>query len=400
MSDPIQRPIFNDGQILNAVDLEATVDYARDQQARHERYLHSWGIGYGFDLAKTPRTTAAGTSYVEVTVRAGLAVDGRGRQVVLASDQFLDPATFKSAQVYNPASRDPWYPVYVRGLLPQPVTQTSLTGACGGANLPTRETEGVQFIFRPPGPSSNSDSPYATPAPGDPTDPPTSVQPWDILIGFVQWDGTSQFTDAQTHNDAGITRRRAGVQAERVEAHDGSLTLQTSSAATKLMVVLQEKAGNTPGSLTFGGDDGQGGVKKLLHVDDQGNLSVQGKITSNTPLPPGSILVQSGIATDGVILPLPSGVQEDAVTAGHVLLHIEVVPILLDITQMTGVSPAPFAAFPLQCFVDQDRRVNCLVRAAAFASSATGPSIVTTDAAGTCRYTLIAAPPAAGGSSS
>jgi hypothetical protein len=390
MSNSILRPIFNDGQILSAADLVATVDYPREQLGRHERYLHSWGIAYGFDLKTTPKTDATTQkSYVEVTVAPGLAIDGRGREVVLNADQLLDPVDFSTAHVFDPApaSKDAWYPVYVRGLPPTKVTQTSLTGACSAANQATRETEDVQFIFKAPNPLSNSDAPYSTPGPGDPTDPPNSGQAWDILIGFVQWDGTSQFKDARAHNDAGITRRLAGVQADRIEARDGSLTLQSSDTpATKLMVVVKEKVGNIPGSMTFGGDDGHGGVTNLLQIDDSGNLSIKGKFQSGTSLPPGATSVQSGLATDGVILPLPAGVSETDFTGNKVALHIQVVPVVPDVSQSTDAT-SPFAAVPLLCHVDGDRRVHCVIRSL----TTPGGPITTTDTPGTCRYTVIAA---------
>ena len=404
MSDSIQRPVFNDGQILNAADLGASVDYARDQLARHERYLHSWGIAYGFDFKKAPKTDAStGKGYVEVTVTAGLAIDGRGREVVLTVDQLLDPVTFSTAHVYDPASKDPWYPVYVRGLLPQLVTQTSLTGACGGANQATRETEDVQFTFLAPGPLNNSTAPYtSTPAPGDPTDPPKNVRAWDILIGFVQWDGTSQFKDARAYNDAGITRRLAGVQANRVEARDGSLILQTSNtAATRLMVVVKEKAGDIPGSMTFGADDGNGGVTNFLQIDDKGDLSIKGKFQSGSSLAPGAVSIQSGLATDGVILPLPAGVSEADVTGNKVVLHIQVEPVLPTLPMVnatTTILPSPLAALPLQCHVDGDRRVNCFIRSLMSIASSGNQVLTFVDTPGMCRYTLIATKPALGGS--
>src|ERR1700678_4567919 len=107
MSDSaIERPIFYDGQILDATDLGASVDYARDELARHERYSHSWGVNFGYDLSMN------GT---DAMVAAGVAIDGRGRQLVLVSDQVLDPTTFQNAHVFDPSVQNGWYPVYVRG---------------------------------------------------------------------------------------------------------------------------------------------------------------------------------------------------------------------------------------------------------------------------------------------
>ena len=52
----IERPFFFEGQILGAADLQAAVDHAAGQMARHERYLHLWGIATGLTLEK--RTAA------------------------------------------------------------------------------------------------------------------------------------------------------------------------------------------------------------------------------------------------------------------------------------------------------------------------------------------------------
>ena len=226
---------------------------------------------------------------------------------------------------------------------------------------------------------------------------PSGGQPWDILIGFVQWDGSSQFTAAQSKNAAtppaatpSVSRRLAGVLAARVEGADGAVTLQTRSIASpdQLLVVVQEGDG-----LTFGAPDVSGGITPLLHVDGQGNLNVQGTITSGSSLPPGTISVQSGLATDGVILPLPPGVSESAVTAGTIVLHIQVEPVVPDVSQIT--SNPPFAAVPLACQVDHNRRVHCVIRSLLNSSSG---AISSKDTPGACRYLVIAASPGTGGS--
>ena len=45
-----ERPAFFEGQILAAADLTSAVDYGRAQAARHDRYLHAWGIAEGLEL--------------------------------------------------------------------------------------------------------------------------------------------------------------------------------------------------------------------------------------------------------------------------------------------------------------------------------------------------------------
>jgi hypothetical protein len=382
------RPIFYDGQILNASDLGNSVGYGRDQVARHERYLHSWGIADGFDLSTA---SVPGASYVNVTVAAGVAFDGRGRELVLTSPQIINPLDFIAAHVYDPTSLDPWYPVYVQGTtVAQPAA--AALGACAGTN-PTTQGEGVLFNFGPPSPPNNSTSPYNVIGPADPTDPPNSAPPWNILIGFVKWDPVaSQFTDAQAVNGSGVSPRRAGVQAARVEAQGGALTLQTSDVpASRLMLVLEETVGNTLGAMTFGPDNGKGGVKPLLQINTNGDLTVFGKIGSATPLAPGSISVQSGIATDGITLPLPAGVADADVTAGKVVLHIQVTPIVPE--PPLPPSTDPLFVVPLACYVDGSRRVRCRLRC--FFTAA----LTSADVAGTCHYTIVATA-AAGGTSS
>ena len=77
MSTPIARPVFTENQILSAADVNAIVSHARGSRARHDRYLHSWGIADGLELVGTPRTDTAGP-YVEVDgVARAVAIDGR-----------------------------------------------------------------------------------------------------------------------------------------------------------------------------------------------------------------------------------------------------------------------------------------------------------------------------------
>ena len=47
-----ERPAFFEGQILAAADLTSAVDYGRAEVARHERYLHDWGIAEGLELTQ------------------------------------------------------------------------------------------------------------------------------------------------------------------------------------------------------------------------------------------------------------------------------------------------------------------------------------------------------------
>ena len=61
VSTPIARPVFTENQILSAADVNAIVAHARGSRARHDRYLHSWGIAFGLELIGTPRTRHGGS---------------------------------------------------------------------------------------------------------------------------------------------------------------------------------------------------------------------------------------------------------------------------------------------------------------------------------------------------
>src|SRR4051794_3479001 len=90
----ITRPSFYEGQILAPDDLTGSLEYARAQAARHERYLHTWGIATGLELAGDPRTTPDGKTYKAVSARAGMAIDTAGRQIVVGDDEVLNENAF------------------------------------------------------------------------------------------------------------------------------------------------------------------------------------------------------------------------------------------------------------------------------------------------------------------
>ena len=115
-------------------------------------------------------------------------------------------------------------------------------------------------------------------------------------------------------------------------------------------------------------------------------------LTTAVSIKSGTVLIQSGIATDGVILPLPPGVTAEQVGPGKLALHIQVNPFVTE--QAIPDDAALIAAIPLECVVDQNRRVRCRVRLL-FIKVPSG-SLQSVDTAGACRYTIMAAAPATG----
>src|SRR5438128_2456009 len=85
MPATIERPVFEEGQILGADDLRLMLDYGRDQQARHSRCAHLWGIAEGLEVKAVDGN---------LEVAPGLAIDSSGAAIVLTDKVIVTPAQF------------------------------------------------------------------------------------------------------------------------------------------------------------------------------------------------------------------------------------------------------------------------------------------------------------------
>jgi hypothetical protein len=75
------------------------------------------------------------------------------------------------------------------------------------------------------------------------------------------------------------------------------------------------------------------------------------------------VQVESGIATDGMILPLPPGITEKQVADGEAVVHAQVSLRLGEGAAPTSAAlTGNLAASPLETWVDGERRVHCQVR--------------------------------------
>jgi hypothetical protein len=78
---PPTRVNYFDGQMLSTADLRAEQDYHRNMRYLHNRLLHGWGVVEGLDV------DGDGPA---VHVGPGLAIDGRGRELVLPEPVRVD----------------------------------------------------------------------------------------------------------------------------------------------------------------------------------------------------------------------------------------------------------------------------------------------------------------------
>jgi hypothetical protein len=380
MSSRIERPLFYENQLLGAADLTAAVEYSRGQQARHERFLHLWGIAEGLALKGQDKQTLNGTPYKEITLSPGMAIDGTGREIVVPEAEKLGEDLFDQSNRAI-ADKTAWYPVTLTGR-DEPAAQTTVAvGACFSAQ-PTRQVEGFGINFGNPGDELD----IGTQSAPDVAEGPRNGA-WPILLGFVQWDAAIKKFTAVSETVGGIGRRYAGVQADVVAARSGQLTLRTRSGneAGKPALILND---TDKLLLQFGKLTAQGTVTPIFSVNEQGDVKAEGKFIG--ALTTGSVQVESGIATDGMIVPLPPGITQKQVDDGEAVVQVHIA-LRLDANAEVPILPnfppnVALAATPLETWVDNERRVHCRVRW--FRIGTANPRIE--DHPGACNYLVLA----------
>jgi hypothetical protein len=270
--------------------------------------------------------------------------------------------------------------VFVHGVDASLAATNGQMGCQTGAG-PTRIAEDVEIEFGRPGDAS-AEQPLPPPdaGPGDGS--------WRVLVGFVRLDtAIARFVEVTATAD-GVRVATAGARAGIVAGQSGRVEVRPrgTAAAGVPAVVLDDQDG---GSLVFGLHTGTGTIAPLMSVDTAGNLVVTGTVggaqTSD------SVLVSSGTAFDGTVLPLPAGADPAAIEAGAVQLSVLVSPRHPDI----GSAPHPprdrFVV--AECRVDEERRVHCW---GTWFPPGGGGDGVTTDVSSACDYLVLVSVPRGG----
>jgi hypothetical protein len=371
MNGTIDRPRYLEGQILAAADLEASQDHATNQLARHERALHDWGIAAGLALIGVARTAPppGGQSYKDVTLGAGIAIDGTGREIVVSADQRLSEADFTQSNVSFGAAANAWFPVYLLGHDVQ--TGSTAIGAYCGSASGGRTEEGWIIEFGRPGAAAilgEQTVPAVGAGPGD--------QAWKVLVGFVRWDktiGTGKFTDVASVDDQGTAVRFAGVHADRVSAR----------GATMLLTVPAGETGN--GQWAFAIRDASGTPTTVLTIAANGDVVTKGRLQGGTGGGPAGVKAQSGTAWDGLVLPLPAGVTDDMVVSGKGILHVQLTPRIPESPPLAPLNSV-WVCLPIVCKIDDKRKLSCKLKF--ISTDGTPPSPQTVS--GFCDYLVVA----------
>lgn len=379
MSERIARPSFYEGQVLRAADLDLGLEYARGTMARHERYLHTRGIATGLEL-----TVDESTGLLQVRLSAGMAVDAAGRQIVVDREETLAPEVMESQGVLRDADTDstltqeqrPWHPVFLTGA-DESSSLPAFARGCGSGTQPSRLDEAYRIDFGLPGETDDepasvavSDGPDATPSPR-------------VLIGFVQWDGTSNFGDAKAAPKKGLAAPYAGVRADEVVARSGTLVLRADQGRTRDKKPALVFDGEDGGEMRFGLQDARGDVTTVFSVNAAGDVFVGGVIKSPFA---NDLWVESGTISDGMTIPLPAGVTQEKVDAGEIVLHVVVTPRrVAELLPPGATTVGPHLKEPFECRVS-GRRV--FVRERWFDFTASPPTTTTMPAA--CDYVIVA----------
>ncbi|MFM6406051.1 MAG: hypothetical protein ACKPGT_15850, partial [Microcystis sp.] len=93
MANPIKRLNYFNGQFLRAPDFTEEQTYHLEMRRRHNENLHTWGIADGLKLQYT-----IGSSQIEIA--EGMAIDSKGREIVLVEKANKDLSGFVNKTVY------------------------------------------------------------------------------------------------------------------------------------------------------------------------------------------------------------------------------------------------------------------------------------------------------------
>lgn len=355
----VLRPIFKEGQILGATDLNDQLEYVRLGAVLHERTEHTWGVAQGLTLTVVTRSLTLASNktvpYVDVSLSPGRAVDRLGRSIVVTDPIPVEPELFKQ-QI---AKRDDssLYPVFVQAI-DIPRKGETAPGKCN-TSLTTRIEEALQVSFGSPGDelavldqtAATVDERFGTPKLSD-----------KVLVGWVKFDPTDKvekFNAIEMSTANGVRIRYVGVVASDVIAGGGELTLHSRPSGTRFaMSIVEDSSGGC--KLKFGKQDGNSPVTAVFSVDESGNVMCK----SLSPAPVACAPAESGVTFDGLVLPFPTGVTAEQLNQGKVRLHVVLTPWPHAPMKRAMPLGGSKLAIPVvtRCTFDSEWKVSCTVR--------------------------------------
>jgi hypothetical protein len=234
--DEVARLHFHERQYLGAKDLELLQAYLRDMRRRHNVAHHTWGIVVGLDLVE--RINECDPTTVDVFISPGLAIDGFGRETIVAAPFKLEPPLFDAFG--NLQHRAIW------------ITHDEERAGRPGYGYEVCEDDQfsrVREIFRvaadPPPPTHDPlvvAGKVAVPpvVPADESAPyqefpdETAHPEWLIRLGSVNWDGVNGRLRPAAPGKLIEGRRYVSIVAEQLLAPAASLKLRGRNNSSPL----------------------------------------------------------------------------------------------------------------------------------------------------------------------
>lgn len=349
MATQILRPVFSENQILSSSDVNRIVNYARDARARHNRYQHAWGIVHGLELTAEDRTDDTG-DYKEVSIQPGMLIDGHGREVLVSEAVRLSEDIFDQLNIEQSGS-DIKYPVFISAR-DEEVTESATSIAPCSLGATSRISEKFDITFGRVGSELDLDKQTTLPV----SDGVNRAGTWLVLIGYVGWEN-KRFDNIFTESN-GIGLRYAGVQADDVAGVNDRLVLRSAEKTIEDKAALIIDNQNN-GEMRFGIQDNLGNIVPVFTVNAKGDVNAEGKITGAIA---GGVQIESGIISDGALVPLPPGITQAQLDSGEATAHIQLSPRFQNANGLPTV-PANvlWQMTVLECYAE-GRRVNCRVR--------------------------------------
>jgi hypothetical protein len=98
-------------------------------------------------------------------------------------------------------------------------------------------------------------------------------------------------------------------------------------------------------------------VVPVFTVNAQGDVIAKGKILGAIA---GGVQIESGVITDGALVPLPAGITQKQIDDGEATIQVHLSPRYQQPPSLPGPGAGQLWVMqPLECYADVDRRVVC-----------------------------------------
>ncbi|HVQ37573.1 MAG TPA: carboxypeptidase-like regulatory domain-containing protein [Pyrinomonadaceae bacterium] len=249
------RVRFRERQLLRASDLNAEQSYLITTRRRHNIGQHGWGIVSGLELTRTP----AG-----IEVQPGYAVDGYGRELIVAAPLLIPPDSFNALKQKR---LDVWL---FYDLVEANVPQRGAWNCGPGRNTRNRERASIRLTRAPVVSKSDGAQASRTPAevpvedlpfPPSRTSPDDPASEWPVYLGRIRRSKKRAIYRKSP-------RAYASLSGELLSAVSGTARMQVGSELESDTRRFAVSVANASGQWN-----------ERLAIDNEGNTVITGNTT-------------------------------------------------------------------------------------------------------------------------